>query len=235
MSARAVDDAPARIVAVATRLFTLHGYNGVSYLDIARELGTTHSKIHYYFRTKDLLAEAVLRGVADRTLAAMREIWARPDASLHERLLGTRDWIHRQYLEFNPEGQGGRSWGLLARFTLDADSLTPSMRKLIRATLEKLDEYVAAGVRAAIERGELVPDAPADGIALQIAAVLSVTGQLTRRASGFERLHELLRWTYVGIVRAYGRSPRHPLAWPELGRRPTQPRTAARRPALPTP
>ena len=40
---------------------SLQQLNRFSYLDIARELGTTHSNVHYYFRTKSKLAETVLR------------------------------------------------------------------------------------------------------------------------------------------------------------------------------
>ena len=87
-------DVTSRIEEVATRLFILHGYNGVSYLDIAKELGTTHSNIHYYYRTKALLAEAVLRRVADATLDAMKGIWTRPGTSLFDKFIGTRDWIY---------------------------------------------------------------------------------------------------------------------------------------------
>jgi hypothetical protein len=45
---------------------------------------------------------------------------------------------------------------------------------------------------------------------------MAATGQLTRRGSGFERLHALMRWTYVGLVAAYGLDPRRPNAWPDL-------------------
>jgi TetR/AcrR family transcriptional repressor of nem operon len=53
-------DLQVRIEEVGIRLFITHGYNGTSYLDIARELGISHSNIHYYYRTKAVLAEAVL-------------------------------------------------------------------------------------------------------------------------------------------------------------------------------
>ncbi len=210
------EDAKARIEDVATRLFILHGYNGVSYLDIARELGTTHSSIHYYFRTKDVLAEATLRRVAEDTLARQKAIWTDPGRTLCDKLIAVRDSIHAQYLAFNPDGKGGRPWGLISRFTVDADSLSPAIRRLIRLTIDRLDEHIATGVRLAVEQGELDADTPQDGVALQIASLMSATGQLTRRGSGFERLDELLRWTYVVIVRAHGRRPRRPRPWPAL-------------------
>jgi AcrR family transcriptional regulator len=210
------EDAKARIEDVATRLFIRDGYNGVSYLDIGRELGISHSSIHYYFRTKDLLAEATLRRVADATLSRMKRIWTDPDTTLFEKLVAVRDSIHAQYLEFNPNGKGGRPWGLISRFTVDADSLSPAVRKLIRQSIERLDEYIATGVRLAVEHGELDHDTPQASVSLQIASLMSATGQLTRRGSGFDRLHELLRWTYVVIVRAYGRDPQGPRDWPAL-------------------
>jgi hypothetical protein len=65
-------------------------------------------------------------------------------------------------------------------------------RRLIRGSLDRLEDHIAAGVRVAVDNGELVADAPQDGITLQIAGVMAVTGQMTRHASGFERLHDLL-------------------------------------------
>lgn len=215
-------DVTSRIEEVATRLFIRHGYNGVSYLDIARELGITHSSIHYYYRTKAVLAEAVLRRVAEATLGAMKNIWTDPTTSLFDKFTGTRDWIYGQYLLFNPGGKGGRPWGLLSRFTLEADALTPAMRRLIGSSVDKLESHIATGVRAAVQSGELARDAPEAGITLQIASVMSVTGQMTRHSAGFERLDELLRWTYVGVERAYGAAATRHRPWPELPRSRTQ-------------
>jgi TetR/AcrR family transcriptional repressor of nem operon len=209
-------DFAARIEEVATRLFILHGYNGVSYLDVARELAVTHSSIHYYFRTKALLAEAVLRRVADTTLGAMKGIWADPESSLRAKFVGTRDWMHAQFLQSNPTGKGGRPWGLLSRFSLEADALSTPMRRILRASLDRLEEHVNAGVRAAVGNGELAADAPVAPIALQIVSLMAVTGPMTRHASGFDRVDELMHWSYVVIARAYGRTGSEALEWPAV-------------------
>ena len=100
-------DQQARIVEVAARLFIAHGYHGVSYLHIAKELGINHSNIHYYFRVKAMLAEAVLRQVSDATLESMKKIWINPETTFLAKLLSTRNWMFEHYLEFNPGGKGG--------------------------------------------------------------------------------------------------------------------------------
>jgi hypothetical protein len=162
-----------------------------------------------------MLAEAVLRQVADATLQSMQRIWVDSTTSLFEKFIGTRNWMYEHYLQFNPSGKGGQSWGLLARFTMDADVLSVPMKRLMRSTLQRLEDYIAAGVRLAVESGELVEDAPQPGITLQISSLVSVSGQATRSASGFERLDDLIKWTYTTIRRAYGRPDRSQLQWPE--------------------
>jgi AcrR family transcriptional regulator len=225
MTARARKAAPVdradvaeRIEQAARRRFILHGYNGVSYLDIGADLGITHSSIHYYYRTKAQLAEAVLRRVADATVESMRSIWVDPATTLADKFVATRDWIHTQYLEFNPDGKGGRPWGLLARFSLDADDLSPGMKRVIRGSLDKLEQHIATGVALAVRSGELIADAPQAGITLQITSLMSITGQITRGASGFERLDDLFRWTYLALARAYGAPRRSIPAWPPVPR-----------------
>lgn len=209
-------DAMARIEEVATRLFILHGYNGVSYLDIARELGITHSSIHYYYRTKAVLAEAVLRRVAESTLGAMKGIWTDAGMTLFEKFVATRDWIHAQYLLSNPTGKGGKPWGLLWRLSMDADSLTTGMKRYLRSNVDRLEDYISGGVEAAVASGELSADTPVEGVTLQIAILMSATGQVTRHSAGFERLDSLMRWTYLSLMRAYGVSGGKLKSWPSL-------------------
>lgn len=205
-----------RIERVATDLFIRNGYHGVSYLEIAKVLGITHSNVHYYYRNKSALAEAVLRRVAAETLASTSGIWRDADATLAQKFARMRDWLFESYLRFNPEGKGGRPWGLLSRFSMEADALGTEMKQVIRATLMKHETDVRHGVEAAVKSGELRANSPVDGISLQILSVMHLTGQLTRYSSGFPRLDELLMLTITTLYRAYG-TGLHEVRWPAPG------------------
>lgn len=209
-------DPTEQIELVATELFIRNGYHGVSYLGIGKELGITHSNVHYYYRTKAALATAVLKRVAKETLQATEGIWTDRDTTLAEKFVRMRDWTFDSYLRFNPDGRGGRPWGLLSRFSMEADALTPEMRQSVRATLLKLEDSIRAAVEISIASRELVQDAPVEGVTLQISSVMYLTGQLTRHASGFSRLDELLMWTITGLLKAYGGKSRSVIVWPAI-------------------
>ncbi len=209
-------DLTVQIEAVATELFIRNGYNGVSYLGIGRELGITHSNVHYYYRTKAALATAVLKRVAKETLRETEGIWTARATTLVEKFVRMRDWTFESYLRFNPEGKGGLPWGLLSRFSMEADALTPEMRQNIRATLRRLEDSIRIAVETSIANRELVRDAPVDGITLQISSVMYQTGQLTRHASGFSRLDALLMWTIAALLKAYGSDGRAAVPWPAV-------------------
>ncbi len=204
----------ARILGVATDLFIRHGYKAVSFLAISKEIGITHSHIHYYFRTKLLLAEAVLDAYVIATTGDFKAIWTDPDADLLARFAGSRNWIWRQYLRFNPRGAGGQNWGLLACFAAEADLLTPGMRKTIGATLREMDGFIEAGFACAIRRGELAADAPVQALVLQVSSLLHTSRHTTRLDGSFRRLDELLKWTFEVTHLAYGAGA-EPRAWPK--------------------
>jgi AcrR family transcriptional regulator len=204
-----------RILAVATDLFIRHGYKGVSFLAIASVLGIGHSHIHYYFRTKARLAEAVLDAYVAHTKADFQAIWTDEGAGLFDRFVRSRDWIWRQYVRFNPGGSGGHNWGLLAGFVADAELLTPSMRKTIRTTLEDMDRFIDAGIRQAVEDGELLAETPRHALVLQISSLLHTSRHIIRFESSFQRLDDLFQWTFHVIGKAYGTAP-HTIVWPTL-------------------
>ncbi len=58
-----------RIVEAANRLFYTQGYNPTSVSDVASEVGITKGNLHYHFRSKDDLLEAVV----DLRLATISE------------------------------------------------------------------------------------------------------------------------------------------------------------------
>ena len=220
-----------RILAVATDLFIRHGYKGVSFLGIARELGLTHSHIHYYFRTKAVLSEAALDAYVARAKADFRAIWTSADTDLLTRFVQSRDWIHRSYAAFNPDGVGRQNWGLLSRFADEAEWMTPTVRKTLRVSLEDIDSYIDIGIGHAIACGEISVDAPRHALVLQISLLLHASRQITRFEGSFCRLDDLLRWTFEVIQRAYGGKASAP-PWPQLtgvasrSRQPRQPEAA---------
>ncbi len=228
-------DPTERIEVVATEMFIRNGYHGVSYLGIGKELGITHSNVHYYYRTKAALATAVLKRVAGETLQATESILTGRDTTLVEKFVHMRDWIFGSYLRFNPDGKGGRPWGLLSRFSMEADALTPEMRQTVRATLRRLEDNIRAAVEMSIAKRELSPDAPVEGITLQISSVMFLTGQLTRHASGFSRLDELLMWTISGLLKAYGGAARAAVAWPAVAAPAARSPMPRKSPAQPVP
>lgn len=72
----------ARVLDVAERQLQVHGYNGFSYGDLAAELGITRAALHYHFKGKAELGEALIAGYAERFTAALAEVDATaPDAT----------------------------------------------------------------------------------------------------------------------------------------------------------
>src|SRR3954452_7466527 len=55
-----------RILDVAERLVQLRGFNGFSYADIAADLGITTASLHYHFRGKGELGQALITRYAAR-------------------------------------------------------------------------------------------------------------------------------------------------------------------------
>src|SRR3954453_4492581 len=71
-----------RILDVAERLLQVRGYNGFSYGDVATELGITRAALHYHFRGKAQLGQALIELYATRFATALAELDAgAPDAA----------------------------------------------------------------------------------------------------------------------------------------------------------
>lgn len=67
----ATPDTEQRILEAATRVFIRRGTAGARMQEIATEAGVTQALVHYYFRTKEALAERVFVTVARRAVAAV--------------------------------------------------------------------------------------------------------------------------------------------------------------------
>lgn len=208
-----------RIKAYATELFIRRGYNGVTLLDLAKELGINHSLVHYHFGTKAKLAEEVLREFAERGIRENQTIWGNPDHSLFEKFVQARDRMYRRFILFNPGGTMQHPTGLVSRFSMDAETLGPELRLLVRDTQEALDHCVSAAVQIAIDRGELRKNSPAHLIMLQISSILFVAGPSSRYGWEFPRLDDHFRGALETLMLAYGVDKKLPaLPWPKVKR-----------------
>jgi TetR/AcrR family transcriptional regulator, transcriptional repressor for nem operon len=71
-----------RILDVAERMLQVRGYNGFSYGDVAPELGITRAALHYHFKGKAELGQALIERYAARFSAALDHLDATaPDAA----------------------------------------------------------------------------------------------------------------------------------------------------------
>ena len=78
-------DTEQRILDAARAVFVRRGTAGARMQEIAQEAGVNQALLHYYFRSKDRLAEAVFRQVAGRFLPTVLEVLG-SDISIDEKV-----------------------------------------------------------------------------------------------------------------------------------------------------
>src|SRR5512134_943803 len=61
------------ILDTSTKLFSQHGYNGVSIRDIAQACGMTNAALYYHFRNKEDLFLAMLQRDHEKAMASLYE------------------------------------------------------------------------------------------------------------------------------------------------------------------
>jgi TetR/AcrR family transcriptional regulator len=72
-------DTERRILRAARKVFMRRGTAGARMHEIAEEAGVNQALLHYYFRTKDGLSEAVFREVAGRLVPAVAQVLGSED------------------------------------------------------------------------------------------------------------------------------------------------------------
>src|SRR6185436_6737613 len=74
-----------RILDAARTVFLQHGTAGARMQEIAQEAGVNQALLHYYFRSKERLAQAVFQQMASRLFPALIQTLA-SDISLDEKI-----------------------------------------------------------------------------------------------------------------------------------------------------
>lgn len=81
------DNTEQRIFAAAHAIFTQRGMDGAKMQDIADFAGINKALLHYYYRSKDKLYEAVVRFILNKSMPVVREILER-EIPLMEKITG---------------------------------------------------------------------------------------------------------------------------------------------------
>ena len=206
--AKAQESMRDRIKAIATDLFIQHGYRGVSFGDIATELGITRANIHYHFGNKQNLLDELLEEYVDGTLERMRQIWRNETDTFADKLEGIIAFNRERYLRFNQRGDTGNHWSLITRMRNDSDAIGERSRRTLQKFGLTLSSDVEAGVQLAIKRGEMGGNVPIDQIVLQAVSIVNAAGTIAQDAGNFDRLDALYR-AFLGTVQAaYGGKPK---------------------------
>jgi TetR/AcrR family transcriptional regulator len=91
-------DTEQRILDAAHAVFLRHGTAGARTQEIAKEAGVNSALLHYYFRTKDRLAQAVFQRAASQLMPAVIRILG-SDAELEDKVEQVIDVELRQLLK----------------------------------------------------------------------------------------------------------------------------------------
>lgn len=152
-------DTASRILDISERLVQSRGFNGFSYADVASELGITKASLHYHFRGKAELGEALIGRYAARFADALHAIDAR-DADAPARL--------DAYAGIYAEVLRDRRMCLCGMLAADYDTLPKPMRD---AVLRFFDEN-EAWLTGVLERGEVEGALHLDGSASEVAQAI---------------------------------------------------------------
>jgi TetR/AcrR family transcriptional regulator, transcriptional repressor for nem operon len=160
-----------RILDAAERMLQVRGYNGFSYGDVAQELGITRAALHYHFKGKAELGEALVERYAIRfaaALAALDETAPDAAAKLHGYAGLYVDVVRRDRMCL---------CGMLAA---EYATLPEPLRKSVSAFFDANTVWLRGVVEQGGTEGSLRPSDSPDDVAAMILGALEGAMLLTR-------------------------------------------------------
>jgi AcrR family transcriptional regulator len=198
-------DTETRILDAAHAVFLRRGTAGARMQEIAREAGVNPALLHYYFRSKERLSEAVFRRAAGELLPALVQILA-SDRELEDKVEAVVDLEHTRLLKtpYLPAfilSELAHHPERARQFISGVTGTVPE--ELGRVVLAKLKAQIAARVKA----GRMQPIEP-DQFAVNLlslcifpfAARTMLGAMLGLDAAGFERFIARRRRELPGFI-----------------------------------
>jgi TetR/AcrR family transcriptional repressor of nem operon len=159
-------DTASRILDIAERLAQVRGFNGFSYADIAAELKISKASLHYHFRGKADLGEALIRRYATRFSQALDEI----DAAG-----GDAPAKLTAYASIYADVLRERRMCLCGMLAADYDTLPQAMRDAVIAFFDENEAWIARVLKQGEREDSLRAAGPADEVAQAIVSGLEGT------------------------------------------------------------
>lgn len=136
-----------KLIVVALELFHTRGYNGCGVLDITDATGVPKGSFYNHFKSKELLALAVLdRYESLLGLDALKDRSKPPVPRLRSLFEG--------YLKFQIKWEFSRGC-LLGNFGAELSSQSPTIRKALKKIFERWCDAVGQVIQEAQERGDV--------------------------------------------------------------------------------
>ena len=137
----------ARIVDAARQLFIERGFVGTSMSDIASRAGINRPTLHYYFRTKERMFDAVFGGIVGTLVPRVKDIVLQPDRPIGERVVSVVD-AYYDVFGANP----GLPMFIVREMHRDFDGV---VRTIMEMRLGQYIESVRQGLQGEMDSGRL--------------------------------------------------------------------------------
>lgn len=137
----------ARIVDAARQLFIERGFVGTSMSDIASRAGINRPTLHYYFRTKERMFDAVFGGIVGTLVPRVKDIVLQPDRPIGERVASVVD-AYYDVFGANP----GLPMFIVREMHRDFDGVE---RTIMEMRLGQYIESVRQGLQGEMDSGRL--------------------------------------------------------------------------------
>lgn len=163
------------------------GYHAFSYQDISTVLGIRNAAVHYHFRTKAGLVEAVLQRYRARFLSWAAQLGGQSaEAQLAAYVAVVRGFVEQ-----------GRICPM-AMLSTEHPTLPEALKEPVAGLLAEICGWLASVLQQGVEEGSLRLSGPCEGVAAQVVATLSGAQQLGR-VRGVEAFDQVVAQLLAGL------------------------------------
>ena len=192
--ARTADPAgtASRILDIAEAMVQTRGFDGFSYADVASELELTTPSLHYHFRSKAELGEALITRYTTRFLAALDAVERRPGSSVDKL---------EAYASVYAEVLRARRMCLCGMLAAGYDTLPASMRTAVIRFFDENEGWLARVLERGAEEGTLVFTGSASAVAQSIISGLEGAMLIARPYGDVARFDSVANRILAGLVK----------------------------------